>query len=174
MVTPGAGVTTGSLRLAVLSVMAAVVLGALWGCVVERSPTADQPIPPSSAPPQVVAAYHLVEDGQQQLALGQTGAAIATFQKALALAPSSPHANLALGEAKLRQADYRGALVYGDRVARLVGNDPEWFWRVSLLRAQAYEGIGDRVRARAAYRDVLKSVPDNAEAQAGLTRLDAE
>jgi Tfp pilus assembly protein PilF len=166
--------TAGSPRLAALSIMAAIVVGALCGCVVDYPPTADAPIPPATASPQVVAAYHLVEDGQQQLALGNTDAAIATFQKALALAPSSPHANLALGEAKLRQADYRGALVYGDRVARLVGDDRAWLWRVALLRGQAYEGVGDRSRARTAYRDVLSVAPDNAEALAGLTRLDAE
>ncbi|MBI3606384.1 MAG: tetratricopeptide repeat protein [Nitrospirae bacterium] len=167
--------TAGSRRIAVRSITAAVVWVALWGCAVKPLSTADQPIPlAAAASPQVVAAYHLVEDGKQQLALGQTGAAIATFQKALALAPSSPHANLALGEAKLRQADYRGALVYGDRVARLVGDDPEWLWRIALLRGQAYEGVGDRTRARAAYRDVLGVDPNNVEARAGLDRVAPE
>jgi len=151
----------------------AVLAGALLGCVLDRPVPGDQPIPPeATAAPQVVAAYHLVEEGRQQLAVGRTASAIATFQKALALAPSSPHANLALGEAKLRQGDYRAALVYCDRVVRLVGDDPQWRPRVALLRGQAYEGDGDVVRARAAYRDTLRDDPDNRDAHEGLARVE--
>ncbi|MEO5656327.1 MAG: tetratricopeptide repeat protein, partial [Nitrospiria bacterium] len=92
------------------------------GCVLGEPEPTDPSLPPTAeAPPQLVAAYHLVEDGRQQLALGRTDAALATFQKALALAPSSPHANLALGEAKLRRGEARSALIYCDRVARLTG-----------------------------------------------------
>jgi tetratricopeptide (TPR) repeat protein len=148
------------------------LLGGLLACALERPLPSDEPIPPdASAAPQVVAAYHLVEDGRQQLAIGQTAAAIATFQKALALAPSSPHANFALGEAKLRQADYRAVLIYCDRVARLVGNDPEWRRRVALLRGQAYEGAGDVASAREAYLDVLRLDPGSGDARDGLGRL---
>ncbi len=155
-----------------IALATAALLGGLLACALERPLSSNEPIPPdASAAPQVVAAYHLVEEGRQQLALGQAAEAIATFQKALALAPSSPHANFALGEAKLRQADYRAALVYGDRVTRLVGNDPEWRRRVALLRGQAYEGAGDIARAREAYLDVLRLDPGNDDARDGLARL---
>lgn len=160
---------TARARIALATV---ALLGGLLACALERPLSSNEPIPPdASAAPQVVAAYHLVEEGRQQLALGQAAEAIATFQKALALAPSSPHANFALGEAKLRQADYRAALVYGDRVARLVGNDPEWRRRVALLRGQAYEGAGDIARAREAYLDALRLDPGNDDARDGLARL---
>ncbi len=144
------------------------------GCV-SLQPTEDlqPPQPDTHAPPQEVAAYHLVEEGREQLNGGQTDTAIATFQKALALAPSSPHANLALAEAKVEQGAFRAALVYCDRVSRLVGNDPAWQWRVSLIRAHAFEGSGDVVRAGEEFRRVLEEEPDNAEALAGVTRLQA-
>jgi tetratricopeptide (TPR) repeat protein len=151
-----------------------MVVGAVWGCVAMRtSQEIEPPQPETDAPPQEVAAYHLVEDGRQQLAAGQTETAITTFQKALALAPSSPHANLALADAKIQQGQFRAALVYCDRVTRLAGDDPAWRWRVALIRAQAFEGTGDVVRSAAEFRRVLDDVPDNPDAQAGLVRLES-
>jgi Tfp pilus assembly protein PilF len=145
---------------------------ALAGCVVRPlGPAEAPPAPESGSPPREVAAYHLVEDGREQLAMGRTATAIATFQKALALAPSSPHANLALAEAKVRQGEHRAALVYCERVVRLVGERGEWGWRVALIRALAYEGTGDRGRAVAEYRKVLAHIPEHPEALAGLARL---
>lgn len=150
-----------------------VLASAMGGCVLGPDPS-DPSLPPTAeAPPQLVAAYHLVEDGRQQLAIGRTDAALATFQKALALAPSSPHANLALGEAKLRQGEARSALIYCDRVARLTGNDPLWRLRVAGLRGRAYEAAGDLTRARAAYEEALAIDPRDAEAREGVARLDA-
>lgn len=133
----------------------------------------DSSLPPvEGAAPQLVAAYHLVEDGRQQLALGRTDAALATFQKALALAPSSPHANLALAEAKLHKGNARAALIYCDRVSRLTGDDAEWRVRVAALRGQAYEAMGDVARARDAYREALALDARHVEAREGLARLD--
>ena len=155
-------------------VAALIVAGGLLSCVAMRTgQEIEPPQPETDAPPQEVAAYHLVEDGRQQLASGQTETAMATFQKALALAPSSPHANLALAEAKIQQGQFRAALVYCDRVARLAGDDPAWRWRVALIRAHAFEGVGDVVRSAAEFRRVLDDVPDNADAQAGLVRLES-
>lgn len=151
------------------------MLFTLVGCIGRSIHTLDEPIPTtSSASPQVVAAYHLVEEGREQLARGETGFAVATFQKALALAPSSPHAYLALGEAKLKQADYRAALVYFDRVAGLTGDDPDWAFRVALLRGQAHEGAGHASQARADYQAALRLVPHNPDAEAALARLDSQ
>lgn len=154
--------------------VALMVAGSLWSCVaMHTSQETTPPQPETDAPPQEVAAYHLVADGRQQLAGGQTETAIATFQKALALAPSSPHANLALAEAKIQQGQFRAALVYCDRVVRLAGDDPAWRWRVALLRAYAFEGVGDVVRSAAEFRRVLDDDPDNPDAQAGLVRLES-
>lgn len=154
--------------------VAVAVAGGLWSCAsIQTSQELQLPEPATGAPPQEVAAYHLVADGRQQLSGGQTDMAIATFQKALALAPSSPHANLALARAKIQQGEFRAALVYCDRVQRLVGDDREWRWQVALIRAHAFEGAGDVVRAMDAFRRVLDDEPNNAEARAGLTRLES-
>lgn len=148
--------------------------GTLYSCVSLRPSEEPQaPQPDANAPPQEVAAYHLVEEGRQQLTGGQTETAIATFQKALALAPSSPHANLALAEAKVEQGAFRAALVYCDRVIRLVGDDPAWRWRVSLIRAHAFEGSGDVERAAVEFRRVLDEDPGNPDALAGAARLES-
>ncbi len=148
--------------------------GALYSCVsIGPSEEPQAPQPDTDAPPQEVAAYHLVEEGRQQLDGGQTETAITTFQKALALAPSSPHANLALAEAKVEQGAFRAALVYCDRVIRLIGDDPAWRWRVALVRAHAFEGSGDVVRAAVEFRRVLDEDPDNPDALAGAARLES-
>lgn len=156
--------------------IAAVLLAAIvWGCGAGRisAPTgALEPDP--GAPPREVAAYHLVEDGRRQLEGGQTASAVATFQKALALAPSSPHANLALAEAKVRQGDFRAALVYADRVLRLTGDRAEWRWRAALVRARAFEGMGDAARARTEFTRVLNEDPTNDEAKSGLARVESD
>jgi Tfp pilus assembly protein PilF len=155
--------------------VAVLVLAAIvWGC---GTPMATAPTdlvePETGSPPQEVAAYHLVEDGRRQLDAGRPGAAVATFQKALALAPSSPHANLALAEAKVRQGEYRSALIYTDRVLRLTADRSEWRWRVALIRALAFEGAGETARAQAEFRRVLDDDPTNSEARAGLARLES-
>lgn len=153
--------------------VAAILAAGLWSCIAPRpGEDAQPPQPNAGAPPQEVAAYHLVEDGRQQLTSGHTDTAIATFQKALALAPSSPHANLALAEAKVQRGEFRAALVYCDRVARLVGEDSEWGWRVALIRARAFEGTGDVARAAEEFRRVLEVEPDSVDARAGLTRVE--
>jgi Tfp pilus assembly protein PilF len=121
-----------------------------------------------------VAAYHLVEDGRRQLDDGQIASAVATFQKALALAPSSPHANLALAEAKVRNGEFRTAIVYADRLLRLAGDRPEWRWRAALVRAQAFEGLGDVARATTEFTRVLDDDPTNDEARSALARLESE
>jgi Tfp pilus assembly protein PilF len=151
-----------------------MVAGGLWGCVSLQSGGDEQPPQPAAeAPPQEIAAFHLVEDGRQQLTAGQTETAMATFQKALALAPSSPHANLALAEAKVQRGEFRAAVVYCDRVARLVGDDPAWRWRVALIRARAFEGVGDVSQAAVEFRRVLEDEPENVEARDGLSRVEA-
>ncbi len=155
-------------------VLAVMVAGGLSNCTSILTSRAPQPPEPDTgAPPQEVAAYHLVQDGRQQLAGGQTEIAIATFQKALALAPSSPHANFALAEAKVQQGAFRDALVYCDRVVRLVGDDPAWRSRLALTRAHAFEGAGDVVRAAVEFRRVLDDDPGNAEAREALARLES-
>jgi Tfp pilus assembly protein PilF len=154
----------------------AVLLAAImWACGVARtSAPTDALKPETGALPQEVAAYHLVEDGRRQLDGGQTASAVATFQKALALAPSSPHANLALAEAKIRQGEFRAALVYADRLLRLTGDRSEWRWRAALIRARAFEGMGDAARAHTEFRRVLDDDPTNDDAQAGLTRVESD
>jgi Tfp pilus assembly protein PilF len=155
-------------------VLAVVVAGALSSCTaIQSSRESLPPEPGTSAPPQEVAAYHLVEDGRQQLVGGQTEVAIATFQKALALAPSSPHANLALAEAKVQQGAFKAALVYCDRVVRLVGDDPAWRSKLALTRAHAFEGLGDVMRAMSEFRRVLDDDPGNWEAREALARLES-
>lgn len=155
-------------------VLAVVIAVGVSSCTsIGTSREAQPPEPDTGAPPQEVAAYHLVEDGRQQLAGGQTEIAIATFQKALALAPSSPHANLALAEAKVRQGAFKAALVYCDRVVRLVGDDPAWRLKLALTRAHAFEGVGDVVRALAEFRRVLEDDPGNAQAREALARLES-
>jgi hypothetical protein len=64
-------------------------------------------------------------------------------------------------------------LVYCDRVIRLVGDDPAWRWRVALIRAHAFEGSGDVVRAAVEFRRVLDEDPDNPDALAGAARLES-
>lgn len=152
----------------------AVAVCVLWSCTVVRTGLeSDPPQPDTGAPPQEVAAFHLVADGRQQLAGGRTETAIATFQKALALAPSSPHANLALAEAKVRQGAFRAALVYCDRVVRLVGDDPAWRPKLALTRGHAFEGMGDAVRAAEEFRRVLDADPGNQQAREALIRLES-
>ncbi|MFZ5875961.1 MAG: tetratricopeptide repeat protein [Nitrospirota bacterium] len=155
---------------------AAVLLAAIvWGCGAARTSAPVGALEPDTgAPPQEVAAYHLVEDGRRQLEEGRTASAVATFQKAMALAPSSPHANLALAEAKLRQGEFRTAVVYADRLQRLAGDRPEWRWRAALVRAQAYEGLGDATRAKTEFTRVLDDDPTNEDARTGLGRLESE
>jgi Tfp pilus assembly protein PilF len=146
---------------------------ALGGCGTLQAYAPSAPAAPdASAPPQEVVAYHLVEDGRRQLDAGQAAAAVATFQKALALAPSSPHANLALAEAKIRQGEFRAALVYANRVLRLTSERSEWRWRVALVRGQAFEGTGDAASAQAEFRRVLELDPGNEDAKSGLSRLE--
>jgi hypothetical protein len=55
----------------------------------------------------------------------------------------------------------------------LAGDDRAWRWRVALIRAHAFEGVGDVVRSSAEFRRVLDDVPDNLDAQAGLVRLES-
>jgi hypothetical protein len=45
---------------------------------------------------------------------------------------------------------------------------------VALIRAHAFEGVGDVVRSAAEFRRVLDDVPDNPDAQAGLARVEAD
>jgi Tfp pilus assembly protein PilF len=154
---------------------AAVLTAIVWGCGVARTSAPTDALEPEiGALPQEVAAYHLVEDGRRQLDHGQIASAVATFQKALALAPSSPHANLALAEAKVRSGEFRAAIVYADRLDRLAGDRPEWRWRAALVRAQAFEGQGDVARATTEFTRVLDDDPTNDEAKSGLARLQFE
>ncbi|MFZ5861575.1 MAG: tetratricopeptide repeat protein [Nitrospirota bacterium] len=155
--------------------MAACLAAIAWGCGATQvsAPTgAIEPV--AGSPPQEVAAYHLVEDGRRQLDGGNAASAVATFQKALALAPSSPHANLALADAKVRQGEFRAAVVYADRVLRLIGDRLEWRWRATLVRARAFEGLGDATRARAEFQRVLTDDPRNEEARSGLARVEGQ
>jgi Tfp pilus assembly protein PilF len=154
---------------------AAVLAAFVWGCGMARtSAPTDALEPETGALPQEVAAYHLVEDGRRQLDDGQIASAVATFQKALALAPSSPHANLALAEAKVRNGEFRTAIVYADRLLRLAGDRPEWRWRAALVRAQAFEGLGDVARATTEFTRVLDDDPTNDAARSGLARLESD
>jgi Tfp pilus assembly protein PilF len=147
---------------------------ALGGCgTLQSPPPPDLAEPDSTASPQEVVAYHLVEDGRRQLDDGQTAAAVATFQKALALAPASPYANLALADAKIRQGEFRGALIYANRVLRLTSERSEWRWRVALVRGRAFEGTGEPGRAEEEFRLVLEQDPTNEDAKAGLARIES-
>jgi Tfp pilus assembly protein PilF len=159
-----------SARIAVV-LLTAIVCGCGAGRISAPSGALE---PDPGAPPREVAAYHLVEDGRRQLDGGQTASAVATFQQALALAPSSPHANLALAEAKIRQGEFRAALVYADRLLRLTGDRSEWRWRAALIRARAFEGMGDAARAHTEFRRVLDDDPTNDDAKSGLARVESD
>jgi hypothetical protein len=64
--------------------------------------------------------------------------------------------------------------VYADRLLRLAGDRPEWRWRAALVRAQAFEGLGDVARATTEFTRVLDDDPTNDEARSALARLESE
>jgi Tfp pilus assembly protein PilF len=126
----------------------------------------------SGAPPQVVAATRLAEEGHARLEAGDPEGALDALERAVALDPNNAFAYQYLAEAYLGLERYDQALTFADRAAALgTSVPPVWRSRTFALQGQILETAGNFDRARGAYRKALATDPANDTARAGLERL---
>jgi tetratricopeptide (TPR) repeat protein len=126
----------------------------------------------SGAPPQVVAATRLAEEGHARLEAGDAEGALDILERAVALDPNNAFAYQYLAEAYLGLERYDQALTFADRAAALGTTvPPVWRSRTFALQGQILETAGNFDRARGAYRKALATDPANDTARAGLERL---
>lgn len=117
--------------------------------------------------------------GQARLSLDQEAAAVAAFERAVALSPGSPSVLKAYAEALLGEPDPATGMprmspqilsIYR-RVSRLDPTDPEPYWYVGLFALQ----IGDRAEAARQWQTLLQMLdpadPTYAAVAARLERL---
>jgi tetratricopeptide (TPR) repeat protein len=126
----------------------------------------------SGAPPQVVAATRLAEEGHGRMEAGDAEGALDLLERAVALDPNNVFAYQYLAEAYLDLERYDQALTFADRAAALGATvPPVWRSRTYALQGQILETAGNFDRARGAYRKALATDPSNDDARAGLERL---
>lgn len=89
------------------------------------------------------------------------------YQKVLDLKANHVIAAIGLGETYLAQKKYDEAITTADKVLELEPGKTD----LHLLKAQAYEQMGDAEKAAEQYNEVLKYIPDYPEAVEGLNRL---
>ncbi len=105
---------------------------------------------------QAVLAYNA---GVSALKSGNVAAALPSLEKAAALNPKLPEAQVALAEAYLDQKRYGDALAAADRFLALKPGDPEGL----RARYDALHGAGDNDRAREALDALAAADPKNPE-----------
>lgn len=97
---------------------------------------------------------------------GNPEAAITGYQRSIAVT-DTPDARWALGLLYLDRKQYGDATKSLERYVALVPSDADGFVRLG----EAYEGIGARAKALAAYEKAKAFVPDNKAAAAAINRL---
>jgi tetratricopeptide (TPR) repeat protein len=123
---------------------------------VAPQPAAEAPKELSGAD-QAVVAYN---EGVTALKAGNVVAALPSLEKAAALNPKLPEAQVALAEAYLDQKRYGDALAAADRFLALKPGDPEGL----RARYDALKGAGDNDKAREALDALTAADPKSGEA----------
>jgi Flp pilus assembly protein TadD len=107
---------------------------------------------------------------EAEMAAGQPDRAAEEYQHLISQDPKSYRLHLRLGDALMQQNRFKEAVSCYEKARQLSPGDSE---TVALL-ARAYEGAGQKDRAKQAYRDVLKLRPDNVPVLNNLAYLIAD
>jgi len=125
-----------------------------------------------TTPPHVAAATRLVERGREQLAGGNSDAAIESLERAIAIDPNNPYAYYFLAESHFARGTYDQAVVFADKAALLSARiDPSWLSRSYCLQGRIFEASGRFPDARASYAQALEADGGNRTAREGLARV---
>jgi len=108
--------------------------------------------------------FILLEWAKVQLALNKPSEAGSNLEKAFALAPSTPEIVKDLAEFYARQGDSDKSL----HLAQSLYSNKSRPLAAALTEARCYYLLGDQVKARSCYKQILATYPENAEALIGL------
>jgi len=126
----------------------------------------------ASTPPNVAAAYRLIEEGRRLLSQDSFDQALQRFERSVAVDPSSAYGYYFLAEVHVRTHTYSQAIAFAGRAAALSSRrDRVCEARAYALQGSVYEKVGRFADARAVYTKALNSDPRNGEARLGLIRL---
>ena len=129
------------------------------------------PADPVVESPKRAAASELVKRANVAFLDGRDVAAATLVERAVGLDPTFPASYLLLARMHQERGDEELALTFLERAEQLAAGNPRVLADVESLRGVAFEGLGRRAAAVAAYERALRFAPDNARARGGLARL---
>jgi tetratricopeptide (TPR) repeat protein len=106
-------------------------------------------------------ALKLVEEADRALTALRLGEAGEAYDRALSMDPRIPEAWYGLGRVSFEKGDYRSAAAKVERALRL--SPGRYRWRIYLGRI--YDALGERDKAEAEWRRVLKTRPEESSAR---------
>jgi tetratricopeptide (TPR) repeat protein len=125
-----------------------------------------------TTPPHVAAAIRLVQSAREELASGDTDAALESLERAITVDPNNPYAYYFLAETYFARGTYDQAVVFADKAALLSARvDPSWLSRSYCLQGRIFEASGRFADARASYTQALETDEHNRPAWEGLSRV---
>jgi MoaA/NifB/PqqE/SkfB family radical SAM enzyme len=101
-----------------------------------------------------------IEDGKEKYRVGQYDAALASFDKALAVEPDNPYALFEIGKIRYVRQQYAPAVECLKRSLACLGSDRQWAKDISVLIAKAYKSLGEHHRAVTLLRQLADSGVD--------------
>jgi protein arginine N-methyltransferase 7 len=101
---------------------------------------------------------------------GRFADAVDCFDHLLRASPDYPQAHRGRAHALIQLSRYDEALMAAEQLGRLASQDVH----AHRLRGQAYEGLGERASALAAYQEALRLVPDDAQLLQSVSSLEAD
>lgn len=126
----------------------------------------------AKTPPNVAAAYRLIEEGRRLLGQGDPIQALGRFERSVAVDPTNAYGYYFLALLHRDAQELSQAIAFAGRAAALAArSDPLCEARSYTLQGMVYEQVGRFADARNAYRKALQRDPRNGEARLGLGRL---
>ncbi len=123
--------------------------------------------------PARAASLRIVEKARQQLAAGDTDAALRSLTSANSIDPSNPWLYFYLGRGQFKRKNYDQAITFFQRAEIGFASNPAWLGETASYEGAALELVGRTPEAQAAYKRALDASPGNLMAGAGYTRLSA-
>jgi Flp pilus assembly protein TadD len=114
----------------------------------------------------------LVEGADAALGRGTVTDAAEMLERAIVVDPTCPRAWVSLARLHLVQGHYAQSLGFLEKAEELAVGDPGLLGETASMRGLALEALGRPEAARNAYERALALVPGDAQARAGLVRLE--
>ncbi len=126
----------------------------------------------ATTPPNVAAAYRLIEEGRRLLGQDDPNQALSRFERSVAVDPTNAYGYYFLALLHRDSQEWAQSLAFAGRAAALAArSDPLCEARAYTLQGLVYEQVGRFADARSVYSKALQRDPRNADAQLGLGRL---